>query len=768
MRRTVHASLAVVPLVGVALFLGSSGPTESPLSATLRVLPPMGSARIEPARDALLDDSLTDLLRVTICRQNRFGGCEPEAVFTSTSGSKKKDAIRLQGRRYRVVWKPDARRGSYEIHFDVAGLAIGFIEYEARTPRAVPLAFTIDRHPRIRGRALHEAGFSTKQCVVALNEEFGLDPSQMLHILSQEEYPLDEIASALRDVFGSTLEEIAWILSWAGHGALDVAAILQAVFSATADQIALVLKEVFAATALDAAVVLEELGFDGIETGWALHVVYGFEGDALGLAQTLREAGYGSAEVYEMLAEIFELDISDGLAVLVAAGYTEEEALGAVRVGLARRFAPQLRFHSGARHFPMSAEVYFKEVIESGYFMNPTCNGSRCEQPHALTGNWSGYQDPHMSNQDPSTLADPKKNNVPMYFKMHSCGEQIRIVYWWFIGHQDECGSAWVYLVDDKFANSNHHGDWERVMVILSEDATQVAAVVYNQHGGHYTRLGGGSGGAELLDDTHPVVYAGELTAGSYYNTGRKGQLAACYYYGDKRGDAYRLDGWKNLVSLHPTGNHYAESWMEAEQHPEDPEKAPECWRDGCEQNPNCNRSVPTKRSECGDWTPCEKREDLCGRWGYNVFFKVGAGHEDRNLGAINTHPTIEPKFDNCSLEACEGWDSGVLGQAGCHDSQCQRGDRSDSVTRCYHCGTDNEMPPPHGEWCTDTGLTCHCAIGDDPPIDWYRFDYVIPQIDRGLVYKDWTHDACGIGPELALALPVLWWLRRRRDALAA
>jgi hypothetical protein len=630
MRRTVYASLAVVPLVGVALFLGSSGPTESPLSATLRVLPPIGSARIEPARDALLDDSLTELLRVTICRQNRFGGCEPEALFTSTSGSKKKDAIRLKGRRYRVVWKPDARQGSYEIHFDVAGLPIGFIEYTARTRRAVPLAFTIDRHPRIRCRALHEQGFDALQNAVALHDEFGLDPTQALHVLSQEEYPLEEIASALREVFGSTLEEIAQLLSWAGHTALDVAAILQAVFSATADQIALILKEVFAATALDAAAILEELGFDAVEAGWALHLVYGFEGDAVGLAQALKEAGYEAAEVYDMLAEIFELDASDGLAVLVAAGFTEEEALGGVRVGLARKFAPQLRFHSGARHFPMSAEVYFKEVIESGYFMNPTCDSSRCEKPHTLVASWSGYQDPHMSNQDPSTLADPKKNNIPMYFKMHSCGEQIRIAYWWFIGHQDECGTAYVHLVDDAFASSNHHGDWERVMVILSENAKQVAAVVYNQHGGHYTRLGGGSGGAKLVEDTHPVVYAGELT------TGRKGQLNSCYYYGDKRGDAHRLNGWEHLVSLHPTGNQYAESWMEAEQHPEDPEKTPECWRAGCagDDASPCNAELNATYGECGAWTPCKKRLDLCGRWGYHVKFEVG-GHADKSLGAI-------------------------------------------------------------------------------------------------------------------------------------
>jgi hypothetical protein len=37
-----------------------------------------------------------------------------------------------------------------------------------------------------------------------------------------------------------------------------------------------------------------------------------------------------------------------------------------------------------------------------------------------------------------------------------------------------------------------------------------------------------------------------------------------------------------------------------------------------------------------------------------------------------------------------------------------------------------------------------------------------------GLVVKDWTHDACGIGPELVLALPLLWCLRRRGGVQAA
>jgi hypothetical protein len=118
-------------------------------------------------------------------------------------------------------------------------------------------------------------------------------------------------------------------------------------------------------------------------------------------------------------------------------GYDPEEIFQA-RVGsLAVRFAPQLRFDGGggtcsaADTYPMSAQEYFER------------------RSQGETG--------RLSNGDASTVTG---NLVPTYWKAFRCGDQVRLVYWWFYGYQYECDCA----------SGAHEGDWEHLLVVLSED----------------------------------------------------------------------------------------------------------------------------------------------------------------------------------------------------------------------------------------------------------------------------------------------------------
>jgi hypothetical protein len=226
---------------------------------------------------------------------------------------------------------------------------------------------------------------------------------------------------------------------------------------------------------------------------------------------------------------------------------SETASSNLVSLSLIETFAPQLRFDHLAGTFPMSAQVYFQKVIE-------------------------GPLD-KLENLDVATLTTPGME-PPTYYKAFMVGNQIRIMYWWFYGWQPGC-------VDLCIKFGYHHGDWERVMVILSEDQSSVAAVTFWQHSGWYTRLSDGGDlnrdsmgtnfgdGLEFYDTTHPVIYVGKMQHGSYYNEGGIPSFCIwfpgypqCPYFADLRHNEdnldYRLDTQKNLVSL----SDQAEPWM--------------------------------------------------------------------------------------------------------------------------------------------------------------------------------------------------------------
>ena len=652
MRRKLALALVASSALLVTSFDGAVSQEAAIPSATeaLHVLPPLG----RPVWHVENDRSLLAFLRVTVCRVEGEA-CPVVREYTAESG-KCHDGIALRHGAYQVSWHlwHDHVGRTFRVSFDVAGLGLGRVEATARAPWTVPVRFLVEPNPRVRARAMHAAGASSDEIAAELLAEFELAPVQVATVLAEESFDVVEIAEALRSVFGLDAAGVAQTLAEVGFGAVPIATALRDVFGLDAPAAAQVLKEIgfpaagvgaalrdvyaldgtaaaevlrgvgfpaedvagalLEAFGLDASAAAEALraaGFGAAEIGGALVAVYGLDAagvatalrdagysaaevaavlkDVLGLgpeaaAQALAAAGYGAEDVYEALRSVFGLDEEAAWAIVEGLGYDEEEIFQ-LRAGiLAVRFAPQLRFDSGsgtcpaADSYPMSAQEYFERRTQGE------------------TG--------RLSNGDAATVTG---NLVPTYWKAFRCGNQYRLVYWWFYGYQYECDCV----------SGEHEGDWEHVMVVLSEDKTQIAAVTFFQHAGFYTRLGQ-RGGYGLVGGTHPVVYPGRNAHGSYHNT-QSGAQTCCYWEDHRDGDGPWLDTWvAPLERMRPVAQG-GEPWMDA---------------------------------------------DLAGTFSWGV----------------GTHPT-QSTSGNCGQQTCAGTPTWGCHESGCFRSQCEVGDRDDGIT---------------------------------------------------------------------------------------
>jgi hypothetical protein len=278
---------------------------------------------------------------------------------------------------------------------------------------------------------------------------------------------------------------------------------------------------------------------------------------------------------------------------IITITYSPKYTADTVAYELIEKFAPQLRFDSGnwtcpgPDNYPMSAQTYYDSIVVKG---NP---------------NIKYY------NSNRNTVAN---NQVPTYWQATLCGKQVRIIYCWFYGYQ----------FDADCVSGEHHGDWEHIMVILSEDKTRVVAVTYFQHSGWYTRIVARNGFG-LYNGTHPVVFPGRTQHGSYHDTQTAVQTAL--YFDDHRdGGGPWLNSWLSpLIELQPSSTG-GKLWMDA---------------------------------------------DLVGNfsWGHN---------------GISTHPTKDYKPE-CAWMTCNGGPANFFGTNGCQKSQCEAGDR-DTTFDCWHC----------------------------------------------------------------------------------
>jgi hypothetical protein len=164
-----------------------------------------------------------------------------------------------------------------------------------------------------------------------------------------------------------------------------------------------------------------------------------------------------------------------------------------------------------------------------------------------VTQRAKGVDATKLCNQDYSIIAN---NKVPAFYIAKQCGTNTVVIrYWSFYAWQSTCT---VILGAYK---GHHAADWEGAMVLIVDG--QMKRVAFPQHGGWYSR---NAGSFETVNGTHPVVYAGKNSHGSYHDSGGSG---GCLYFEDFRNPGkndYHMDTWNNLVPLRRGPD--APSWM--------------------------------------------------------------------------------------------------------------------------------------------------------------------------------------------------------------
>ncbi|XP_065582793.1 uncharacterized protein LOC136041922 [Artemia franciscana] len=180
---------------------------------------------------------------------------------------------------------------------------------------------------------------------------------------------------------------------------------------------------------------------------------------------------------------------------------------------LAVRFAPRIRFDQQTgtdigKCLPSNAEDYYK--LRKGGFTGRICN---------------------------MDYISVLENRIPTYYFAEQCGENYYFSYWLFYGYKDDC----------PLGESGGDVSWVQFNVKATNNGTTLDRVVFYQHSGWYTR---NPGHYKLVDETHPVAFAGKIRHGHYHDDGGSG---TCCYFEDYRntGSANKaIDTWQNLVWL--------------------------------------------------------------------------------------------------------------------------------------------------------------------------------------------------------------------------
>lgn len=400
-----------------------------------------------------------------------------------------------------------------------------------------------------------------------------------------DKHPL--IRAIVLEANGKTAMEVAGALFF--EFKLSAAEVVSVLFVAEypLNEIVLALVEFFGVEPQECAEILKVAGQSANAIGQVLKEVFSL--DALTTAGILKELDFSASEVFDMLTQSYGIDVAEARGILTALGFTAEQIFGATVELLVEEFAPQLRFDSGGQAcsgpdtFPMSAQDYYEEIIKTEIY----------KSSHS-----------EVSNGDSNTV---EYDLVPTYWMAFRYGNQIRIVYWWFYGYQYPCDCV----------SGSHNGDWEHVMVILSEDTTRIGAVVFYQHSGWYTRLPQRDG-ISFYEQTHPVVRVGRASHGSYHN--KQTVFQTCCYWEDKRNDwGPWMNTWNNLVRLRPALEG-GEEWMSAD----------------------------------------------ISSWGY---------------AGIGNNPMTYDESDFHIVKTCKGTPTWGCHTSGCFRSQCEVGDRDDGIT---------------------------------------------------------------------------------------
>jgi ACT domain-containing protein len=190
-------------------------------------------------------------------------------------------------------------------------------------------------------------------------------------------------------------------------------------------------------------------------------------------------------------------------------------------------YAPLLKFdhkqgEKNEQHcFPDNAQEYYELNVLHGF------NRRSCNSNYDSIGN----------------------GNIPTYYQYTVDGNDVYILYSFFYGYQEPC-------IDNAFKQEGYHNaDWEKISVKVSSGFP--ISINYYQHAGNYTKF---NGNFKSYDITHPVVYVGKNSHGSYHDDGGTG---GCIYFEDFRNPKKankNMKTWNNLVKI--TRNETAPSYQ--------------------------------------------------------------------------------------------------------------------------------------------------------------------------------------------------------------
>jgi hypothetical protein len=293
---------------------------------------------------------------------------------------------------------------------------------------------------------------------------------------------------------------------------------------------------------------------------------------------------------------------------------------------LAQRFAPVLKFDEHFVGLPMSAEVYFRNmmnvpgvspVVQDGgiawqteryplpYALFPdhyawdsvryystihTANGDGDGHAELLRSGASGIEtDMHtaggfwqplsmpsrvllcgrdgcqfgMTNESMHTLTS---GQVPTYYRVIYDEEgRARIAYWWFYGWQAHCNAGLPAFIPYDGPDGAHHGDWEHILVTTTPDRSRAEYVTYFFHGDWYTRQYPDY--STEGEEERPVVYVGRVGHGSYHSQDHggfgDGGPYYCCEYADHRNPT--ADTWWYTHQNLISLDANSESWMPAD-----------------------------------------------------------------------------------------------------------------------------------------------------------------------------------------------------------
>jgi hypothetical protein len=641
--------------------------------------------------------------------------------FMSEKNTNGLDYIKLQGKQYHVNWDIDKEEIGKEVLIHFTVADLS-IGYVTYSPKV--------------GRTLPI--------------KFRIDnhPSIRARVLNEQGLTALEVTSALIDEFQLGAAEIVQLLTDEEYDVLEIGEILRDVFGVSPQEAAQLLANTDSYSASDIAQVLIN--------------VFGLVGKALEVSQILKGVGFSASQINDVLTDLFGLDMEDRINILKMIGFRTEVLSGLIYKPLAEKFAPQLRFDAVAVTrgfgFPMSAQLYFSSTL----LITPPLK---------------------IENTVPGTL-QPGPNQPPTYYKIYKTGNQIRILYKWFYGRQRGC-SIGVPPLWDIQEDSVHDADWEQVLVTLSEDRSQVAAVTYFQHGGWYTRLANGGDkakitliklydyGLEFNNGSHPVVYVGSTQHGSYHNSLSWEEAAIsypvsdCFYFGDRRDNLFlpwvTLETEYNLKSMAD----FEEPWME--------ETQKGSWRLGTGNGTRrafnlgskfvISKSIritvtgPTTISHT--WTFSDSTSTKDDQVVFDVApaanaeitaylekgdFKWGCYEEEyKKNSKCGVSGDAMPGEDFYFLWACKGtdymWDPTNPDEKktrGCSRSECRWHDNHELFVPKLVPGVCGQCPPGY----SDMGLYCGKGTW---PWEWrtrkkhyYWLHYTIPQTDNGLTQKSW------------------------------